>query len=229
MKIGYYAAALGTMLPEQQLEVVANNLANVETPGYKSDRVYFKDFMSEASYTRMDQGRLKQTGSPFDVALEGEGLFKVQKDGKTLYTRNGNLKLDESQHLVTQEGWQVLGESGPIQLTGSNDGIDPRIEQDGQIFDGKDQAATLAVVKFAPTDRLRKTIHGYFEPENPNAAPSPVSNAQVQQMFLEGANFEVPEEMASMIEALRGVESFQKVMRAYQDIDSDMIRKLGSI
>lgn len=229
MRIGYYAAALGTMLPEQQLELVANNLANVETPGYKSDRVYFKDFMLEASYTRMDQGRLKQTGSPFDVALEGEGLFKVQKDGKILYTRNGNLKLDESQHLVTQEGWQVLGESGPIQLTGSNDGIDLRIEPDGQIFDGKDPVDTLAVVKFASTDRLRKTIHGYFEPENPTAAPTPVSHAQVQQMFLETANFEVPEEMASMIEALRGVESFQKVMRAYQELDADMIRKLGSI
>lgn len=229
MRIGYHAAALGTMLPEQQLELVANNLANVETPGYKSDRVYFKDFMLEASYTRMDQGRLKQTGSPFDVALEGEGLFKVRKDGKTLYTRNGNLKLDESQHLVTQEGWQVLGESGPIQLTGSNDGIELRIEPDGQIFDGEDQVDTLAVVKFAPTDRLRKAIHGYFEPENPNAAPTPVSHAQVQQMFLETANFEVPEEMAAMIEALRGVESFQKVMRAYQELDADMIRKLGSI
>lgn len=229
MKIGYYAAALGTMVPEKQLDIIANNLANVETPGYKSDRVYFKDFMLQSSYTRMDQGKLRQTGSPYDIALQGEGFLKVQKDGRTLYTRNGNLKLDRNQMLVTQEGWQVLGESGPIELTGNNESVDLRIEPDGRIFDGENEVDTLAIVKFNPTRRLRKTIHGYFEPVNAGAAPTPVTNVQVQQEFLETANFEVPEEMANMIDSLRGVESFQKVMRAFQEIDSEMIKKLGTI
>ncbi len=229
MKIGLYTAALGTIVPEKRLEIIANNLANTETPGFKEDRAYFKNYIEEASYTVMKQGGFRSTGSPLDVAINGEGFFRVQKDGKTMYTRNGNFRLNADQELVTQNGWKVMGQGGPITLSNPiENSTDIRIEPDGQIFDGDDQIGTLDVVKFPPKARLKKGVYGYFQPEDPGVKPKASENYKVQQYYLEDANFEVPKEMASMVDCLREMESFQKAMRTYQEIESELIRKMGT-
>ena len=230
MRIGYYTAALGIMLPRKRLEVIANNLANVETPGFKHDRIYFKNFMEEASYTVMRQGRLRRTGSPLDVAINGEGFFKVQRDGQVLYTRDGNFCINQNGQLTTQEGWLVMGNSGPIELSNSIErGTDVRIEPDGRVFDGNDEVGKIEVVKFPKGARLRKTKHGYFKPEQAGVEALEAKNYRLVQYFLEDANFELPEEMVGIIESMRELESFQKVMQTYQEVESVLIRKLGSI
>ena len=226
MRIGFYAAALGSLEQEKKLSVIANNLANAGTPGYKKDSVLFRNYLDEKSSIQMDQGRIRDTGSPLDVALNGNGFLQVQTDSGTLYTRAGNLTLNSENTLVTQQGWPVLGESGPIQL--GNAGTDIRIGRDGQVFDGKDLVDTLNLVQFPKETPLEKVKNGYFRPASQGIEPTPAEDCTVQQGAIEEANFDMVQEMTGMIETMRAFEAYQKALQAIEQQDSQITNKLGS-
>lgn len=234
MRLGLHAVVLGARQQEKRLEVIANNLSNIETAGYKKDNVHFSDFICQTTYTRMDQGNVRNTGQPLDVALSGEGFLRVQSGKGTVYTREGNLSLNKDNVLVTQEGWPVLGQNGPITLSGA----DVRIERNGQILDkgesdglGNGEYAavdTLDIVKFSENSLLEKTDNGYFKPKEENVQPVPAPDTIVQQGSLEEANFNPVEEMALMIDTQRNYEAYQKTLQFFQQEDSQLINKLGS-
>lgn len=233
MRLGLNAVVLGARQQEKRLEVIANNLANTGTAGYKKDNVHFRDFIYQSTYTRMDQGNTRSTGQPLDISLSGEGFLRVQTDKGILYTREGNLTLNQDNVLVTHEGWPVLGEGGPLTLTGS----DIRIERDGQIF-GRDESGgsasaeyvalgKLDLVEFPEQTLLEKAQKGCFVPRDPNVQPVPAQSVAVQQGALEEANFNPVEEMAHMIDTQRVYESYQKALQMFQQEDSQLISKLG--
>lgn len=224
MKIGFYAAALGAFEQEKRMDVIANNLANAATPGYKRDSVHFKDFMFQSTYPRLDQGKIAQTGNPLDIALSGAGYLRVQSDEGILYTRAGNLKLSRDNVLVTQEGWPVLGKSGPITV----EKADFRIEPNGQIFDEDTEVATLDIVEFPPDARLEKARNGYFKPVQAATAPIPAEQCIVQQGALEGPNFDMVQEMTQLIETTRLFEAYQKTLRMHEEQDANITSKLGN-
>ena len=226
MRIGFYAATLGSIQQEKSLDVISNNLANASTPGFKKDEVRFRDFIYQTSYTQMGQGRIRSTGSPLDVALSGDGMLRVQSDRGILYTRAGNLSFDRDNTLVTQEGWPVLGQNGPIKLSGTAK-EEVRIERGGQVFDGDNLLDTLFVAKFPPEVRLEKVNGGYFKPTT-EQQPTPADNCIVEQGSLEEANFSIVEEMARMIETTRGFEAYQKAMKVFEEQDSQLTTKLGN-
>ena len=93
MRIGASESALGALAEQKRLDVISNNIANSNTVGFKKDECYFSDVLNLASYTVMDQGPIRETGQTLDLAISGNGFFKVKTDQGTLYTRAGNLTL----------------------------------------------------------------------------------------------------------------------------------------
>ena len=222
MRIGYYCAALGTREQQKRLEVTANNIANVNTAGYKKDTVRFKDFLVETSAPRLEQGSVRTTENPLNIALKGNGFLRVRTDQGVLYTRNGDLTLGRDGTLTTLEGWPVLGKGGPIKVPGSA----VRITEDGQVFDVQQGAGahqnvsvgTLDLVRFPPETALNKARNGYFSPADPQATPLPASDCTVQQGALEQANFNVVEEMTNMISASHSYQTNLDMMNTAKNL-----------
>lgn len=223
MKLSSYTAVLGAIQQEKRMDVIANNLANAATPGYRRVRTRFENFMELQTYTQLSQGPVRQTSNPMDVAIKGEGYFRIQTDRGERYARAGNLTLDAQGRLVTADGWPVLGQGGPIQLEGTDIRVDPK----GQIYDGQNLVDTLDVVAFPPEVRLVHDEKNLLVPADPNALPMPAQNYTVEQGALEGANFSPLEEMTSMIETLRIFEACQKVMKMSHEEDKQIINQLG--
>ncbi len=223
MKVGSYVATIGSMEEQRRLDVIANNIANSNNPGFKKDSVYFSKLMGSSTYTSFDQGPLRDTGNKLDVALSGKGFLRVQGDKGTLYTRAGNLTLDKSKRLVTQDGWPVLGKNGPITV---NNPTDVSIDENGQVFDGTAQVDTLDLVQFADSAGMKKLQGGYFEPAQGDN-PVKAENCTVRQGALEGANFNPVEEMVHMVESSRNFEAYQKMMQTLdRDLDGQLISRL---
>lgn len=232
MKLGQYAAALGSILQEKRLDILANNLANSQTPGFKRDIVRFTDFLYEETYTQMQPGPIKTTSAPLDVAITGEGFFKVKTDQGILYTRAGHFSLDAQGRLVTPEGWFVLGENGIIKLNST----DVVIDHSGQIME-IDKAAgpgappkvvdSFDIVTFENIKSMKKVGQNYFKPLDPKAKELKPKTLLVQQGALEGPNFNIVEEMTNLIETLRIFEAYQRTLRTFHNEDKQLIRKVA--
>ncbi|MBP8646669.1 MAG: flagellar hook basal-body protein [Syntrophobacteraceae bacterium] len=231
MRIGIYGAALGAMQQEKAMDVLANNLANAATPGFKKETVHFVDAIRQSTHTQMSQGRLQTTGNPLDIAVVGEGFLRVQSNQGVLYTRAGNLTVNADKIIVTREGWPVLGQNGPIRVEHS----DVRIEKNGQVFDKGDKegdeenmVGALEVVKFSPTVEMEKAGGGYLKPAG-GEDPLPAEGYTVEQGFLEESNSGVMEEMTRMIETSRLFEAYQKAIQVFEQEEAQLINKLGNV
>ena len=227
MRIGIFSATMGSIQQEKSLGVIANNIANAATPGYKRNMVQFQNYMWQSTYTRMEQGRVRPTSNPLDIALDGQGFLRVQTDEGIMYTRAGNLTLNKLNQLATLEGWPVLGQSGPIRLDEEKKEL--RIERSGQVFDGDDQVDTLDVVQFDPGTQFERVNNGLFKPIDAEPKQADASKYTVTQGSLEEANFSVVEEMTRLIETMRMYEAYQKTMKFFDEQDSQMTNKLGSL
>ena len=142
MDSGFYAACAGLKARTQALEIVANNLANLNTTGYRAQDASFQSLLvggavnsanplnraindfGVLSGSRVDlkTGNLESTGNALDLAIEGNGFFAVQAGGEVFYTRNGNFRVSSTGQLVTSEGDPVLGEQGPISVPSGTSG-----------------------------------------------------------------------------------------------------------
>ncbi|MDQ7052442.1 MAG: flagellar hook-basal body protein [candidate division KSB1 bacterium] len=148
---GIYTAAVGMMARQRQQDIISNNLANVNTAGFKFDRLYFRNTMDAASLingdpqnapveefrTDFSQGRLYKTGSLLDFAIEGDGFFVVEGPNGPLYTRNGHFIINDSRELLTANGLPVMGENGPIVLPDGDFSVNHRgeiLNQDNEVI-----------------------------------------------------------------------------------------------
>jgi flagellar basal-body rod protein FlgG len=227
MKLGEYSAVLGSIQQEKRLDIIANNIANANSPAYKKDNVQFSSVLGEVSYTNMDQGPIQETGNKLDVALSGNGFLTVKNDQGTYYTRAGNLTVDGNKNLVTHDGALVLGKNdSPITI---NNASTVRILEDGQVFDGDAAVDSLNVVQFPANVAMKKVKNGLFQPDTKGASPVPATNCTVRQGSLEGSNFNVVEEMVKMVEATRSFEAYQKTLQTFdRDLNGQLISKLTS-
>ena len=222
MKLETYFSTLGSLEEQKRLDVISNNIANSNTPGFKKDSIHFSDVLGEVSYTSMAQGPIRETGNALDIALSGDGLLSVQTDQGIVYTRAGNLTLNSAKQLVTQSGWPVLGKSTPITVANT---ANLRITEDGQVFDGNNQVDQLNIVRFPSNVSLQKTQNGYFEPQITGTQPEKATNCAVRQGALETANFNPVEEMARMVQTMRNYETYQKTIQSGENLDSQLISK----
>jgi flagellar basal-body rod protein FlgG len=222
MKLQSYFAAAGSQAEQTQLDIIANNIANSNTAGYKKDTLYFSSLLADSEKTDMSQGQIRQTGNNLDVALSGSGFLSVESSQGTLYTRAGDLAVDAANQLVTQDGWPVLDQNGkPIKITDTQ-GV--QITDNGQVFDDGNSVGRLQVVDF-PAESLKKVGSLYFQPLDPSMQPQQATNCTLRQGALEDANFNAVKEMADLIEVTRNFESYQKTLKSSSNLDSELISK----
>ncbi|MBW1960466.1 MAG: flagellar hook-basal body protein [Deltaproteobacteria bacterium] len=213
----------GGLRQERKLEMITNHLANVSTTGFKADVLSFDALFRAKMTIDFSQGDLRKTGNHLDLALDGDGFFKVQTHRGIRYTRNGTFTLDKDYQLVTQDGDPVLGEAGPITINGT----EIRINETGEIHVDNQLVGKLDVVSFVSKDKLVKEGGSLFVNKDPQPEEIAATSARVIQGALEMPNVSTIVEMTRMIETLRSYESYQKMLQAYDETDSKLINEIG--
>lgn len=224
--------------------MLANNLANAGTSGFKSDREFYSLYVSrealgpmpgsvttlpviEKQWTDFSQGALQTTGNPLDVALEGRGFLAVQGPHGVLYTRNGALHASETGELVTSEDFPVRAKGGddlrisserPVEI--ARDGI---VRQDGHIL------GRLELVDFKSTDSLRKASGACFENTDPKNVPQPADDIQVEQGKLESSNVVVSESAMRLVGVMRQFEMLQKAVTMGVEMNQKAIQEVAKV
>ena len=226
---GLQSAATGLMAQQQRLDAIANDIANVSTPGYKSLRVGFRDLVyqqagmgagagvntgSGAAATVIGRsfqgGAMRQTDRLLDVAISGDGFIQVRRaDGSPALTRDGSLQVGADGRLRTSTG-ELL--DPPVQIPEGADG-DVAIGPDGTVTVGGAAAGQITLVRVPATNGLLSAGGNLFLPTAASGAPVAAGDAALQQGFLEGSNVDLGEAMVNMMDAQRG---FQLASRAIQ-------------
>lgn len=232
-----YTAAASMLARMNQLDVVGNNLANTNTVGFKQDSLHFRALLdgramstnksaitgSEAVSITFGQGSLVDTSSSFDLALEGRGFFVVRAGDREYYTRNGHFTLNEKGELMTSQGYQVIGENGPIQV--KND--DFKVNPNGEIIANSAIDDKLLIVDFADISELTKRGENLFA-ATPTAATRPTS-AVVRQGYLEESNVNALQQMIELIDIQHAFESSQKAIQAGDETLRRAVNDLGKV
>ncbi|MBF0102124.1 MAG: flagellar hook-basal body protein [Desulfobacterales bacterium] len=214
----------GALRQVRKFEIGSNHLANVDTPGFKSDILSF-DYLFKARLTHdLTQGPLRTTDNQLDFALNDEGFFKIQTPRGIRYTRNGNFMVNVDGALVTQQGDTVLDDGdAPIFINGDRVHVteDGAVEVDGEIV------GQLNVVTFTSLDQLQKEGSSLYVYKGDPADEVAPPNVSIKQGALEGSNGSVVVEMTNMIDYQRMFEAQQKMMRAFDETDSKVINDVG--
>jgi len=244
MVSGKYSALSGAVSRQQAMDNIANNMANIDTTGFKKDRISFEDLLRGSqqvangrgiNYSRIrkigvdfSQGPLRETGRDLDVAISGKGFFKIRGNGKTFFTRNGSFYVDNNGLLKTAENFNVLDSSSqPIQLAGAQ-GKKIHIDQAGNIsLDNIPSGQKLQVFAVSDQARLEKTGNSLFTLQK-GATSQPIDSASVIQGSLEGSNVNMVEEMTMMINTQRRFDACLKVEKNYSAL-SERQNELGTV
>lgn len=245
MNTGMYTALSGNVTSQQRLEALTNNLANVNTAGYKKDRVAFESFLANVKnpsqgvgtptdqaalssvklVTDFSEGPIRHSGNSLDVALEGEGFFVVNTPQGRGYTRQGNFHLDSTGKMVTAEGYPVLGSGGPITIKGGA----VEIDSSGGVAVGGNKVATLTMVDFPKPYPLTKAGSSVFTLDGSGAGEQPPKNLKVRQGFLEESNVNAIQEMAQLIDTSRYYDSCVKAVQTYDSLMAKAANELGKV
>jgi flagellar basal-body rod protein FlgG len=268
---GLYTAASGMNAEMLEQDVVANNIANSTTIGFKKDQPVFEAFpnrLLQRIHDRMDQplggapvpaivasqvpaqtlgfvgqgvkamgtvtqftgGSMVQTGQPLDLAVEGPGLFTIQKsDGSTAFTRAGNFTVNSDQQLCTMSGDLVLGVNGqPIRI----DGKSVVIDTSGGVQVDEREAGTLQMVDYDASKFIKsgENLYVKIEPDITPAATelSNPKDVQVRQGYTEQSNVEVVTEMVRMISLMRAYEANTKTIYAQDESLNQLMTNVGT-
>jgi flagellar basal-body rod protein FlgG len=244
MNSGMYSALSGNLAAMTRMDVISNNLANINTPGFKKDKVSFEGLLSSAAtpsavpqsstadpilqkeniFVDYETGPVVQTGNPLDMTIDGDGFFEVSTPQGLAYTRQGNFRLSSDGTLVTSDGYPVQGQGGGIVINGSKIEIDAKgvIKVDGV------EGATISMFDFPKPYAMKKTGSALFVPTDSQAVPQ-ASTAALRQGHLEGSNVETISEMVQMIENTRYFEACQKVILGFNDMTSKAANELGRL
>jgi len=238
------AASSGIRSRMQSLDLLANNLANAGTAGFKRDQEFYGLFASNVAtpdqngsletlpviqrqWTDFSQGIVTVTGNALDVAINGKGFFVVNGPNGPLYTRNGNFQLLPSGNLATAEGYQLQDTNGdPIQVASGKPVeilADGTVQQDGQAL------GQLAVVSFNSTDSLSKVGKTCFQNSDPKNLAVPATDFQVQQGKIEGSNVPVAEAAMRLVGVMRQFEMLQKAIGVSNDMDTKSIQEVARV
>jgi flagellar basal body rod protein FlgG len=233
MSSGKYGAISGAVARMQMLENISEHLAAAKTPGYKKGMVTFAARLGEASsgmatqatnYSRLTRqeidfspGHLEPSGDPLDLAIEGDGFFRIQRpDGSFGYARKGNFQLNGDGVLVDSNSLPVMGAgAGEIVLPHS----DVDILEDGSIWADGEQFGQVGLFRFADTSVLQRAPGDMFVPET-GVEPEPHPDPLILQKKLEAANINMMKTMTRMTANLRAFEATQKALKIYSDMGS---------
>jgi len=227
----------------RSMDVIANNMANINTPAYKRESMKFEEYVQQSrpaegetgtqriSFVQdkgtlrdLTQGALTHTGAPFDMAISGKGYFTIQTpNGDTRYTRNGHFTLDGNGQVVTEDGGVLQADGGPVTVT--NDDGDIHIAQDGTITGARGQLGKIKLVTFNDEAALKKEGASlYSTTQQPNAVETPV----IAQGSLEESNVQPVLEISHMLDVMRAYQTTANLTQSQEELKRNAIDKLGS-
>jgi flagellar basal-body rod protein FlgG len=240
-------ATSGAEAQRLRLQILSNNLANINTAGFKEDRAVFRvsediatppnqapealsttalmgaSVIPLTSLTDFSPGPIQQTGNLLDLAIEGDGFFSIQTEEGLRYTRNGAFTISPEGWLATSEGDAVLGEGGEITV----EGADIHIDEAGNVIVDGTPVDKLRLVTISDPAALRKIGKTLFELDEARGSEEPLSSGGVRQGFLEGSNVNAVKVMTELIEVQRGYESYQKMIQTMGEMASRVISGVG--
>ena len=237
MSDGMYAAVAGAIAEGRAMDVVANNLANVATAGFKGGRISFRDVLAQAGgvsnrtlhqvavdriTTNLAPGLVRYTGSPLDVALQGPGFFVVETSRGERLTRAGTFGLSPTGQLITADGLRVLGTQGPLTVSGLSTA---RIDRNGVLWDGAVQVGRLRVTDAASPNDL--TPEGARLWQVTNGAKLTELQANLVEGSVEQSNVNAVTSMTELVQLSRAYESFNRIIEIMHAADQKTTTDLG--
>jgi flagellar basal-body rod protein FlgF len=238
-----YVALSRQVTLRREMDIIANNIANVDTTGFKvempmvrvdeSDGARMLDGPKTLKFVLDDgvvrdfgQGALRQTGGTFDLAIEGQGFFRVQTDAGERYTRDGRFTLAPDGRLTTQAGDPVLGDSGEIVVNPEDGPVS--ISADGVVSQNGEQIGKIGVVTFEDLASLSKAGENLMR-NTSNLQPVPATAAQVRQGMLETSNVNSIQQITRMIEVSRAYESMARTIEGSSELSRRSVERLGRV
>jgi len=240
-----YVGLSSQMVLKRELDIIANNIANADTNGFKVESLMTKEvpgppavtlggprpikFVGDDGVARdFGQGSLRRTDAPLDVAVDGPGFFKVTTKAGERYTRDGHFRTDETGRLTTQAG-DVVSDDGGGEIT-----VDPSrtgqltIADDGTVSQGTERIGKIGVFKFDSLSALSKTGGNLYQNAS-NQQAAAVTDPKVRQGMLEGSNVNPIVQITRMIEVSRAYEQTTQMMSAESDLTRNSIARLGRV
>ncbi len=229
MDSGYYAACNGMRAQAQTLEVMANNLANVNTSGYLGADTTFHSLLASArgnlqgtlnqvinhfdtlsgTHLELTNGSLARTDNPFDFAIEGNGFFAVQTQAGTMYTRNGGFQLSAQRQLTTADGDPVLGDQGPMTLPAGKISVsgDGTISVDGAV------AGKIQIVEFADDTAIQPQGQSLYSA--PTSTAKAATTSVVRQGMIASSNVNPVTALVGLINVQRNADMLQRALSEF--------------
>ncbi|MCD8570265.1 MAG: flagellar basal-body rod protein FlgF [Alphaproteobacteria bacterium] len=239
MENSMYLGLSRQMVLRTNMNIIANNVANMNTPGYRGQNTLFKEYVSDprgaddplsfvydyGQYQDSKQGPLSPTSNPLDVALNGPGYMKIQAPGgQTAYTRAGNFQIRQDGTLVTSRDHPVLSNGGAPIVIPQNAG-EISIDDTGRIVTAtQGEVGQIGIAEFENIQNLTPQGDNLYTTD---AAPLPPTKTKMKQGYIEGSNVEGVLEMTRMIETLRDYQSVQRLMDSENERLRSAIRKLS--
>ena len=241
------SAASGLRARMESLELLANNIANASTDGFKSDREFYSLYVSpeaadagasgygaspdtlpviEKPWIDYAQGTLRSTGNQFDLALSGKGFFSVNGPSGPLYTRSGNFQLSSAGILTTAEGYPVRTADGGTLAVQPGSPIE--VARDGNVLQNGQDLGQLAVGSFNEQADLNKQGMNYFFKTDPKT-PVQTSTAEVQQGSLEKSNVGSAESAVRLVSIMRQFEMLQKAVTIGAEMNRHAVEEVARV
>ncbi|NUM53754.1 MAG: flagellar hook-basal body protein [Candidatus Hydrogenedentes bacterium] len=244
---GLYAAASGMIATEDRQAVIANNIANAATAGFKRQNAISEGFkeiflgsLGTAArlnaergpggglaltnvYTDYATGPIGMTGNPMHVALQGPGFIAVETPAGERFTRNGEFSINAEGQLTTSDGFAILGDGGAIEVNGGS----VEFDSSGAVLVDNQSVGKLRIVEFENPNLLERYGQNLFAPVESAGGPRPGDNTSVVPGGLEGSNVQVPFEMAQMTLGLRVYNANQKVINSVDETMGRLINEVG--
>ncbi len=237
MIVGLYAGASSMISQGDYQAVIARNLANINTVGYKKNVAVFQSLISQSQdkdmtpgtgstlgtiTTDFSQGTLEYTGNDLDISIKGEGFFVVKADTGILYTRKGQFMLSRDMTIITPEGWPLLGHGGEIQVPQNTKSI--TVKENGNVSaDGKgiDKIKITAVPDLTALEPIGGCA---YKLSDKVPQPKDSTDFKIAQRYLERSNVNAIDEMVNMISNMRGYQVSHKVTDSIDDTLKKLIK-----
>ena len=247
MNRGIFTITSGALGALARLDAATQNLANINTAGYKAERPQFRlreqdpnpkgelgqvlgrtgGAVAEVERVRdFSQGPIQQTGNPLDLAITGEGFFAINTTHGERYTRQGTFALDGEGYLTTASGDRVQGSGGDLQLQGSA----IVVASDGTVTVNGKTSGQLKLVSFGETPALLPEGSGLFKPAD-GAQPTPLveGTGEVAQGAVEGSNLDAVTGMIELVDIARGYEQYMKALERLDSLTAKSISEVGRV
>lgn len=240
---GLYTATMGMTPLMQKQDVIANNLANVNTTGYKQSGLFMKTYQkylandqkqpfadiqmkTDEVYVDYTEGSMNKTNSQLDFAIHGSGFFTVMTGDGVQYTRNGNFSVNTDGLLVTSDGSRVMTNDGYLRL---DQHLPVTVTDKGEVTQEGQTKGFLKIVDFDKPYKMNRTGESRMRPADPSAKERASAGFSINQGYLESSNVSIVKNMVEMISAHRMFEADQKALKAQDETLEKAVNQVGRV